>query len=298
MFKKIMKTASVALLAAAVTVVPLAGCQQNKKTIVVGAKQFAENQIFAKIMEYALEDKGYNVKFVNNLDGDVLYTGIEKGKIDCYPEYTNTGLTEVLKLDPIYDNQKAYDTVKEQYKKKFNITWLDQSSVNDTFCFVMRKETAEKYGIKTLADVVANASNIRAAATSEWDNRTDTIVPVDKTYGKLNFKSRDMYDDGLKYNVLFNGKADLTLGYTTDPQLKDSRLVTIQDPKNAWPPYFLAPIIRQQVLDKYPDVAKILNEITAKITMKDMIDLNAQVSISHKEFGTVAKDYYNSKIKK
>jgi osmoprotectant transport system substrate-binding protein len=272
------------------------GSDNSQKTITVGSKGFAENQIVAKCIQFALEEKGYKVEFIDKLDGEVLQKAIETGTIDLYPEYTNTGIVSILKLDPIFDTDEAYRVAKEKYKEKYNIVWLEPSNINDTYCLVLSKKASEKYGIKTISELQAKAENIRAAQASSWEDRPDHLPALEAKYGKFNFKDKKIYDGGLKYQVLLNDQGDLTLGYTTDPQLEDGNLVTLQDDKQVWPPYYLVPIIKQEALDKYPEVEAIINGITKHLDTETIIKLSADVVIRHEEFTDVAEKYYKEQL--
>jgi osmoprotectant transport system substrate-binding protein len=291
------------LLAGVFFIIALAatGCNASRgspeKKIVVGAKGFAENQIVARLIQYALDDQGFKTDYINNLDSDVLQTAIETGQIDLYPEYTNTGLTSVLKLAPVFDTQEAYREVKARYKEKFNIVWLAPTSVNDTYCLVLSKKTSNRFGITNITQLQANAGEIRAAQGWDWEDRADLLPAMETKYGKFNFKDKKLYNGSLTYQVLLNDEGDLLIGNTTDPQLENENYVVLEDDKTLWPPYNLVPIVRQEALDKYPEIEGIINGITSSLNTELMIGLNAAVVIRHEEVEDVAREFYNS-IKK
>ncbi|MDR1732912.1 MAG: hypothetical protein LBR61_12560 [Synergistaceae bacterium] len=263
------------------------------KKVIIASKGFAENQIVAKLYQYALEEKGFTVEFIDNLDNTVLWTAIEKGDIDLYPEYTNTGITNVLKLAPIYDSDEAYRVAKEKYKEKFNIVWLQPSNINNTYCLVVPKKIADKLGLADISDVQKHAKELRAVqGGTDWTERADHLQAMEKGYGKFEFKSRKSFDSGLKYSILLNDQGDVTMGYTTDPQLEDPNLVTLTDSRQIWPPYYLTPIIRQEKLSQYPEIENILDRVTAQLQPKAVIGLSADVVLRHEEYEDVAKDFY------
>ena len=60
----------------------------------------------------ALEDGGFKVERKLNLSGTlVAHEALKKGDIDVYPEYTGTGLLNIMEEEPISDPQKVYDMV-------------------------------------------------------------------------------------------------------------------------------------------------------------------------------------------
>lgn len=261
----------------------------------VGSKDFTEGMIVSEIYALALEDAGYEVERVFDIAGSVIHTSIVNDEIDLYPEYTGTGLLSVLGMDLITDPQEVYDTVKDEYEKQFQLTWLDYSQANDGQGLVIRTDLSEKLGIKTISDLQKHASELRFASQGEFNEREDSIPALEKAYGKFDWKSSKVYDGGLKYEVLSNDEADVTPAYTTEGPLADKEKFTLlEDDKQVWPPYNLAPVVRDNVLEAHPDIADILNGISAKMDTESITALNAKVDVDKEEYEDVAKEYYDS----
>jgi osmoprotectant transport system substrate-binding protein len=281
----------------AIMAVSLAACGGSKggDTIVIGSKDFTENEIVAEIYALALEDAGYTVERKMDISSSVIHTSITSDEIDLYPEYTGTGLISVLQMGALTDSQEVYDTVKEEYDKQFDITWLDYAEANDGQGIFVSKEASDKYGIKTISDLQANASEIRFASQGEFDEREDGIPGLEKVYGPFNWKSTKVYDNGLKYEVVESGEADASPAYTTEGRLVETdKFVLLEDDKHVWPPYNIAPIIRNSVLEENPEIAEILNAISATLDTETITKLNARVDIDKEEYADVARDYYES----
>ncbi len=115
-----------------------------------------------------------------------------------------------------------------------------------------------------------------------------------ETYGKFNWKSSRVYDNGLKYEVLASDEADLAPASTTEGQLTKPQFTLLIDDKHVWPPYNLAPVIKKSVLDAHLDIANVLNKVSASLDTKKITKLNAEVDVEKKEYEEVAKNYYNS----
>lgn len=276
------------------------GCSNNKSVsgdknkLRIGAKNFTENLIVSEIYALALEDKGYKVERVPNIASSIIHTALVNGEIDLYPEYTGTGLLAILKKDLLTDPTQVYDTVKAEYLKQFNLVWLNYSSANDGQGLVIRTDVANELGIKTISDLQKQANEIRFASQGEFDKREDGIPGLEKAYGKFNWKSSKVYDNGLKYEVLASNEADLAPASTTEGQLTKSQFTLLIDDKHVWPPYNLAPVIKKKVLDAHPDIADILNKISASLDTKQITKLNAEVDVEKREYEEVAKQYYDS----
>ena len=271
------------------------GIKDSEKTIRIGSKDFTENLIIAELYALALEDAGFEVERKMNIAGSIIHTSITNDEIDLYPEYTGTGLLAILKLDLITDPVVVYETVKEEYAKQFNITWLDQSQANDSNGLVIRTDLAKELNIYTVSDLQKQAQQIRFASQGEFEYREDGIPGLEKVYGEFDFQSITLYDNGLKYKILESMEADVAPAYTTEGQLVNTDLYTLlEDDKNFWPPYYLAPIIRTEVLEENPDIAEVLNKVSASLDTKTVTMLNAQVDVDQLEYEEVAKDFYDS----
>ncbi|MCY7572961.1 glycine/betaine ABC transporter substrate-binding protein [Bacillus pumilus] len=243
----------------------------------------------------ALENAGYQVERVPNIAGSIIHSSIVNNDIDMYPEYTGTGLLSVLKMDLMTDPDEVYTTVKEEYKKQFNITWLDYSKANDGAGLVIRTEVSQKLGIKTITDLQKHAGEIRFASQGEVDQRADGIPALEKVYGKLNWKSSKVYDNSLKYEVLRNNEADVAPAYTTEGQLVNKDEFTLlEDDKQVWPPYNLAPVIRDNVLSTDPGIAEVINKVSSVLDTDTVTALNAKVDVDKEEYEDVAKEFYDS----
>lgn len=269
--------------------------QQSSTTIRVGSKDFTENLVIAEIYALALEDNGYTVERVSNISSSLIHNSIVNDEIDLYPEYTGTGLLSVLGEDMETDSEKVYKTVKKEYEEQFNLTWLDYASANDSQGLVIRTEVANSLNIKTISDLQAHASELRFASQGEFDEREDGLSGLEKTYGTFNWQSSKVYDNSLKYSVLENDEADVTPAYTTEGQLVSTdKFTLLEDDKQFWPPYNLAPVVRDNILDDNPDIKTILNNISAKLDTETVTELNAKVDVDGQKYTDVAKEYYDS----
>jgi len=267
----------------------------SSEVIRVGSKDFTENEIVAEVYALALEDAGYNVERTMDISSSIIHTSITNDEIDLYPEYTGTGLLSILKMDPITDPDEVYNTVKDEYEKQFDIKWLEYSKANDGQGLFISKKASDEYGIKTISDLQKNADKIRFASQGEFDQREDALPALEKTYGDFNWKSSKVYDNGLKYSVVENDEADASPAYTTEGMLsKTDEFVLLEDDKQVWPPYNLAPVVRMDVLKDNPEIEDILNKVSESLDTKTLTDLNAKVDIDKEEYEQVAKEYWDS----
>ena len=157
-------------------------------TIVVGSKDFTEGEIISEIYALALENAGFTVKRSFDISSSVIPTSLEKGEIDLYPEYTGTALITVLKKDVETDPKTVYKKVKAAYKKKWDLVWLDMANASDSQGLAITTKAAKKYGIKTISDLQAHASELRFASQGEFDERSDGMPALEAAYGTFDWK--------------------------------------------------------------------------------------------------------------
>lgn len=261
-------------------------------TITVGSKNFTESLILGEMYSDALENAGYKVNRKLNLGGTlVAQEALKSGQIDMYPEYTGTGLMDILKHGKMTNAKQVYDYVAQTYKKKWNLIWLQPTKANDSQGLAITKAISDKYDIHTFSDLSKKAPNIRLAATPEFNERADGLKGLQKFYGGFKFKTNQLFDYGIKYNVLLQGKQDATVAFTTDGQLSNKKLVLLKDDKHFYPPYYVCPVIRKNVIQKDPRVTKILNEVSSKLNSQVMQKLNAKVDIQKQKYQDVARDF-------
>lgn len=275
--------------------VEAAGAGTEKGTIVIGSKDFTENEIVAEIYVLALEDAGFTVERRMDIASSVIHTSLVNAEVDLYPEYTGTGLISILQMGALTDPQEVYDTVRAAYEEQFGIVWLDYAAANDGQGLFVSREVSDRYGITTISDLQTHAGEIRFASQGEFDEREDGIPGLEKVYGPFEWKSSKVYDNGLKYQVVESGEADAAPAYTTEGRLVETdKFVLLEDDRQVWPPYNIAPVVRGEILEADPEIADILNPVSAALDTETVTQLNAKVDIDHEEYEDVAKEYYES----
>ena len=268
----------------------------DKGKIVVGGKSFTEAYLLSEIYADALEDNGYEVERVYDMNTDTISPAIQNGEIDMYPEYTGTALTDVLGLDMETDTDKVYESVSKGYEDKWNITWLDMTTMEDKVAIVMLKDKADELGVKNLTDLQKVADQLTLGDGVNFAEREDDLLRLNKLYGDFNFKVVNV-DYSLAYSCLDDGTVDVIPGLTTDVQLLDDKYVKIEEDIPVWPPQYVAPIVRDEVLEKYPEMKDVLNNVSKHISTESMIEMLDEVINGGSEYEDVAADFYKENCK-
>lgn len=267
-------------------------CAGGSKPVRVGSKDFTEEFIVGNMYALLLENNGIPVERKLNLGGTpVNHQALLSDQLDLYPEYTGTGLLTVLKLPTNTDRQAVYNAVKDGYKQQFNLVWLDPAPMNDTQALAMKKDVAAAKGIKTISDMAAQASELTMIGPPEFEQREDGLPGISKAYGNFKLKEYIAVDPGLRYEGLVNGQADVVVAFGTDGQLAAFDLMLLEDDKGLFPPYQIAPVVRQQAIDVYPRIPEVLNKLAPLLTDATMQRLNFEVDGKKREPADVAKEF-------
>ncbi len=268
---------------------------KNKENIIrIGSKDFTEQEILCHMTSKAIENNtDIKVKKECNLGGaQVVFSALTNNNIDLYIDYAGTDYTDILKHKPISDVNKVYQTIKKEMKEKYNVEVLKQMAFNNTYALAVTKSTAKKYNLKTISDLEKVSKELIIAPTLEFINREDGLPGLEKKYG-LTFKDTIGIDGSPRYTAIQNNNAQVIDAFTTDGLLKKFDLTVLEDDKNFFPPYYAIPLVRKDILEKYPEIEEVLNELGQYLTDKVMQDLNYQVDELGKNPEKVATDFLN-----
>jgi osmoprotectant transport system substrate-binding protein len=269
------------------------GAGAAKGPIHVGAEDYTEEFILGNMYQMLLADAGFDATYQSIGGTAENHKALLAGQIDLYPEYTGTALIATLGMNyhSAMTRDDVYNTVKQAYLDQFNVVWLEPTRFNNTYCLAMKQDEADQMGVKTLSDLSAKAGDLILATTQEFTEREDGLPGLQKAYGGFNFKEVRAMDPGLKYTGLNEGDVDVTTCFGTDGQIAAYNLVVLDDDKRFWPPYPVAPIVRKEVLDKYPEIADTLNKVAPLLDGPTMAGLNWEVDGNHKEPDEVAREF-------
>ena len=251
---------------------------QGSKIIRIGTKDFTEQHILGHMVADLIEDRtDIIVDRKINLGGtQVNFEALKSGAIDLYIDYSGTAYGDTLNYPPISDMEEVYQTVKHDLKELFSIDVLKQMGFNNTYVLAVTKETASKYNLKTISDLTNIGNQLTAGTTLEFLNREDGIPGLTKHYN-FTFKNTTGLDGSPRYLALINEDTDVVDAFSTDGLLKKFELVTLEDDKNFFPPYYAIPLVRNEITETYPEIIPIIEELGDFLTDDIMVELNYQV---------------------
>ncbi|MCK0769979.1 glycine betaine ABC transporter substrate-binding protein [Chromohalobacter canadensis] len=281
------------LLTGAALASSLATAQANE--VVVGGKNFTEQQILSSMTTQYLEGLGYDVDKRAGLGSAVLRQAQENGQVDLYWEYTGTSLinyndesAEGLTVDETYQKVKELDAEK-------GLVWLEPSDANNTYALAMREASVEETGITSLSDLaqaVNDEQGLTFAMNAEFYAREDGWRPLQQAY-EFRASRGDVkrMDSGLVYQALRDEQVDVGLVFATDGRIPAFDFQVLEDDQNFFPAYALTPVVRQAALDANPELAEQMNTLSGLLDNDTMSTLNARVDVDKTSIERVAENF-------
>ena len=263
--------------------------------LTVGSKNFTEALILGEIYAQGLEAAGYSVQTDLNLGSEqVALEALEAGEISGYPEYTSTALTSFFNktADQVpADAQEAYADAQAELENQ-GLTAFAPTPFADSNAVGTLTTTAEQLGVTTISDLQGKSQDLVLSGSPECRQRVDCLVGLQDVYG-LQFKEFLPVDIELRYPVLDDGQADLSILFTSDANLATSDKYTLlEDDQGIFPAGNVIFITDQQVVDEAgPDYQATIEQVQEGLTLEVMQELNSRVDIDKEEPAAVATQY-------
>jgi osmoprotectant transport system substrate-binding protein len=271
----------------------------GKVSLTIGSKNFPEQEILGEIYAQALTAAGYKVKSALNLGSEtVALKAVKSGQISGYPEYASTALTSFFGLEPEEvpaDANEAWEKANEEFEAE-GLEAFEPTPFASANAVGTTTETAEKYDLETVSDLEGVSEKLSLYGSPECRQRIDCLAGLEELYG-LKFKSFTPVDIGLRYTVLEKGQADLSILFTTDPQLsaESDRFVILEDDKEVFPAGNIIFVTEKSVAEEAgPDYEETILEVQKGLDLKVMQELDARVELEKETPKQAATAYLES----
>jgi osmoprotectant transport system substrate-binding protein len=285
-----------ALASPSVAASPVAG--GPKPMVKMASFNFDESEILMELYGQTLEANGYTIERHPRLGTrEIVEPALESGQIDLVPEYMAT-LEGFIAKDQTKATSDAGATQKalQDVLTPKNLTVLDFAQAVDQNGFAVTQQTSQKFNAKKMSDLQPVASQLVLGGTPECPTRPFCLQGLMRVYN-LQFKDFKPLDTGgpLTVAALMSGEIDVGELFTTDPNISLNNFVELEDDKHLQLADNVAPVIRNDILNRGADARSVLNSVTSKLMTSDLIDMNKQVGIDHKDAKDVAKSFLQSK---
>ena len=265
-----------------------------KVRLTIGSKNFTEQRVLGEIYAQGLQAAGYTIKKDLNLgDEHRALAALKSGEISAYPEYTGTALLSFFgrKADELpKDPEAAYEEAKREFAAQ-GLTAFPPTPFTSSNEVAVTAETADRLHLKNISDLAGKAQKLTLYGSPECRRRLDCLLGLEQIYG-LHFKKFVAVPISQRHLVLRSGRADVSIVFTTDPQIHREKEVLLEDDRGMFPPYNSTLVMKDATAAAAgPDLPKALAQIQEQLTDGNMQELNARVDLDRKDPAEVAKEY-------
>ena len=264
---------------------------------VIGAKNFTEQVVLGELLAQEIEAKSsLKVERRFYLAGSyICQQALVSGRIDAYVEYTGTALTAILKQPVDRSPESVFNKVRQLYASRYHVAVAAPLGFENTFAMVIRGDDAQRLHLTTLSQAAQYTPQWRLGVGYEFEQRPDGLPGLSTAYGlKFAGEPRTM-DLGLLYRALNVHQVDMIAANSTDGPIQAFGLVALNDDKHYFPPYQAVPLVRDEALQRWPQIQHALNALAGKISADDMRAMNEAVDGQHRDPAEVVRAFRTSK---
>jgi osmoprotectant transport system substrate-binding protein len=265
---------------------------QAAPTIVIGTKNFPEQFILGQLYKQALEAKGFDISYKENIGStELVQTSLTSGKINFYPEYTGVIVQVVFHKPLSAKTAGATYLLAKKLEAAKGFTVLRPTPFVDTDVVAVTNETAKKYGLKSIADL-KKVGSFKLGGFPECKTRNTCFAGYTKQYGLTDAAFVPL--GGISaYVALDQGKVLAADVFSTDPPLgKGSKYTVLRDPKHVTGFQNVAPIVKTSVVEEAgSDFTKAVNAVSASLSQAAILAMNKAVIVDKQSPATVAKAF-------
>jgi len=214
---------------------------------------------------------------------EIIYGQIQDGALTVLPEYLGSLLAYIDKTSTAKTKDEIVAALREKLPPTLEI--LEPAAAEDNNSLTVTKETAEKYGLKTIEDLAKVSKDFVVGGPPEFRQRQEENFK--NTYG-LEFKEWKPTGDATA-DAIKSGTVQVGNVFTTDPVIQIEGLVPLEDNKNAFGAENIVPLVNKAGADE--TVRGTLDAVSAKLDTPTLLGLMKRVAVDKDDPATVAKDW-------
>lgn len=209
----------------------LPGFAPGRATVTVGAKNFSEQYILARLIGDRLEGAGYAVRYREGLGSAVAFRALAGGDIDVYVDYSGTLWTNLIGRSDAPPRAAMIGEIGRWMAAGPRTGLVGPLGFENAYALAMKRGA----NIRSIADLASAAPGLTLGADLEFLDRPEWAT-IRKAYG-LSFRESRAYSPTFMYRALESGQADVISAFSSDGRIAAQKLVVLTDPKGAVPSY-------------------------------------------------------------
>jgi osmoprotectant transport system substrate-binding protein len=278
---------------------PSAGRTSAVDAIVVASFDFTESVILAELYGQALEANGFEVELALEAGPrELLEPALERGLIDFVPEYLGSalGFLQGRESEASADVQATHLALAREFDRR-GVAVLRPAPAQDANGIVVTPETAERYGLETISDLVEVAEGLSLGGPPECPDRPLCLPGLERAYG-LRFEVFVPLDASgpITAGALQAGEVDVAVMFTTSGYIDLRDFVLLLDDRRLQPAENVVPVVRAEIVDRYgSSFESVVDGVSRRLTTDDLIDLNRRVGLEGHDPQTAARDWLRAR---
>lgn len=202
-----------------------------QRTVVVGAKNFSEQYILARLIGARLERAGYHVAYREGLGSAVAFRALAAGDVDVYVDYSGTLWTGAMGRSGTPSRAAMLAGIERWMAAGPRTAVLGPLGFENAYALVMRPGA----GIASIDQLVSRAPGLTLGADLEFLDRPEWRAVRDAY--RLRFAATRAYSPTFMYRALASGQVDVISAFSSDGRIAADHLVVLADPRQALPHY-------------------------------------------------------------
>lgn len=207
----------------------------DDRIVTIGAKNFSEQYILARLIGDRLRAAGYTVRYREGLGSAVIYRALEGGDIDVYVDYAGTIWTNEMKRTDVPARRAMIGVIGQWMAARGQAAMLGPLGFENAYAFAMKADVAQRRGIATLDDLARASPELTLGSDLEFLSRPEWAA-VKAAY-PMRFAATRAYSPSFMYRALGSGDADVISAFSSDGRIAADRLRVLRDPRGAVPGY-------------------------------------------------------------
>jgi|Tabmets5t2r1_1033131.scaffolds.fasta_scaffold13883_1 osmoprotectant transport system substrate-binding protein len=265
----------------------------RRPIITVTSFDFPESETLAELYGQALRQQGYPVEVVARLGPrEIVQPALEQGRVDLVLGYLGSTLNFLYEQRVATADPQATHAQLTQALTSRGISVLAFAKAEDRNGFVVTGDLARQRQLERISDLAPIARQLTFGGPPECPDRPLCLKGLQDVYGLQFARFEAMPSRTTTADALETGEIDLGMLETTNGNLADRDLVQLNDDRRLQPAENIAPMMRTEIAAAYgPRLVRVLNNLTAQLNTRDLIQMNQRVELEGAEPAAAAADW-------
>ncbi|GEM01277.1 osmoprotectant transport system substrate-binding protein [Halolactibacillus halophilus] len=259
-----------------------------------GAQSYTDPKIAAQMVKILVEE---NTDHEVNITEDIqaspqIIASIDREEFDFAMLYSGEVYNNHFDdVEYSTNSEQTIENAQKYFGEEYDITWFDSIGFKNEYSIAIQGQLQDSEGIENISDLEPLAGDLRLGTDTSWVERdNDGYRGFQDAYG-FEFGDVRAMEVSLMYEGIKNDELDVVTAYTVDPQIAEYDLRVLEDDVEFFPPYDASLVARNEVLDNYPEVKEIFDNLVGTVSTEQMSQLILEVDLNGRPAEEVAREF-------